>query len=236
VERVRRQEQAQAADNRRRFLYSLDHELKNPLTAIRAGLANLAATLNAEAHRETLDSVEAEILRLSHLTADLRKLAELETYPLEPTSISVAELLQEVVKRAKEQPGAEERHLTLSLPQAPWPLPNILADEDLLFLAVYNLLNNSLKFTRPGDRIEVRAFEDGQSVVIVVADTGSGIPAEETPHVWEELYRGQEARAAPGSGLGLALVKAIIHRHGGRVTLRSQIEHGTEVRVELPAA
>jgi two-component system OmpR family sensor kinase len=190
--------------------------------------------LQAEACHETQASIEAEILRLSRLAAGLRKLAELGTQPRECTAVAVADLLQEVVKRAKGQPEAEGRHLTLALPQAPWPLPTILAEEDLLFLALYNLLDNALKFTRPGDRIEVRASEDGKRVVIVVADTGLGIPEEETPHVWEELYRGQEARAIPGSGLGLALVKAIINRHGGWVTLRSQIEQGTEVTVQLP--
>ena len=76
------------------------------------------------------------------------------------------------------------------LPQAPWPLPNINGDPDLLLLAVHNLLDNAVKFTLPGDTIEIRAFEDANQIVIEIADTGPGIPGEEIILVWDELYRG----------------------------------------------
>jgi two-component system OmpR family sensor kinase len=224
----------QAAEERRRFLQRLDHELKNPLTAIRAGLANAANGLTTATQREALASVEVQVLRLSRLTADLRKLAELETCPLERVPIDIAELLQEAMTLAQEQPEAAVRNLTLTLPQVPWPVPDILGDWDMLFLATYNLMGNALKFTHPGDAVEVRAFEHGNLVVIEVADTGPGIPKEEVPRVWEELYRGQGARGVPGSGLGLALVRAIVERHGGRVTLRSRVGQGTVVTMRLP--
>jgi two-component system OmpR family sensor kinase len=225
---------AQAAEERRRFLQRLDHELKNPLTAIRAGLANLVNGLASPTQQEAMASVETQVLRLSRLTSDLRKLAELETRSLERAPVDIAELLREAVALAQEQPEAEAQQLTLVLPQAPWPVPNIPGDWDLLFLAAYNLLDNALKFTRPGDTVEVRAFEDGTSVVIEVADTGPGIPQEEVPRVWEELYRGQGARGVPGSGLGLALARAIVERHGGRVALRSRVGQGTVVTMRLP--
>lgn len=224
----------QTAEERRRFLQRLDHELKNPLTAIRAGLANLANGPATGTHREALASVEAQVLRLSRLTSDLRKLADLETRSLERASVEVAELLQEAVTLAQEQPEAKARRLSLTLPQAPWPVPDILADWDLLFLATYNLLDNALKFTRPGDTVEVRAFEDRTYVAIEVADTGPGVPDDEVPRVWEELYRGQGARGIPGSGLGLALVRAIVERHGGQVELRSRVGQGTVVTMRLP--
>ncbi len=226
---------AQAAEERRRFVQRLDHELKNPLTAIRAGLANLSNAPGSSVHEEALSSVEAEVLRLSRLTADLRKLAELETRPLERAPVDVAELLREAVALAEEQPGADARTLTLTLPQAPWPLPAVLGDWDLLFLGVYNLLDNACKFSRPGDTVEVRASEEGTSVIVEVADTGPGIPEDELERVWEELYRGQSARGIPGSGLGLALVRAVVERHGGQVSLRSRAGHGTVVRMRLPA-
>jgi two-component system OmpR family sensor kinase len=174
------------------------------------------------------------VLRLSRLTSDLRKLAELEGRPLERVPVDIAELLQEAVTLAQEQPEAEARRLTLTLPQAPWPVPDILGDWDLLFLATYNLLDNALKFTRPGDTVEVRASEGGTFVIIEVADTGPGIPQEELPRVWEELYRGQGAQGVPGSGLGLALVRAIVKRHGGQVTMRSREGQGTVVTMRLP--
>ncbi|NIV31269.1 MAG: sensor histidine kinase, partial [Anaerolineae bacterium] len=163
-----------------------------------------------------------------------RKLADLETRSLERASVDVAELLQEAVTLAQEQPEAKARRLSLTLPQAPWPVPDILADWDLLFLATYNLLDNALKFTRPGDTVEVRAFEDRTYVAIEVADTGPGVPDDEVPRVWEELYRGQGARGIPGSGLGLALVRAIVERHGGQVELRSRVGQGTVVTMRLP--
>jgi two-component system OmpR family sensor kinase len=237
MERAQRQSfvqaQAKAAEERRRFLRRLDHELKNPLTAIRAGLANLTANAS-ESQAKTLGSVEAQTLRLSHLTADLRKLAELETRPLEVTLVNLADLLQEVVELAQERHEMDERRLTLILPNAPWPLPTISGDWDLLFLAMHNLLDNAIQYTRPGDTIEVRAYDDGSTVVLEIADTGPGIPEAEVPHVWEELYRGESAHGIPGSGLGLALVRAIVERHRGQIGLRSRVAQGTVVSMRLP--
>jgi two-component system OmpR family sensor kinase len=235
VEQIRQQAAAEAAEERRRFLRRLDHELKNPLTAIRAGLANLTEAPSEDARREALTSVEAQTLRLSRLSADLRKLAELEVRLVERSPVDVPALLHEAFSMAQEQPGASERHLNLSIPQAPWPLPNIQGDPDLLLLAVHNLLDNALKFSRPGDTLELHAFEDGAEIVIEVADTGPGIPEEEQPHVWEELYRGEAGRGIPGSGLGLALVRAIAERHNGRVSLRSRLRQGTVFTLRLPA-
>lgn len=228
------QMQAQVAEERRRFLRRLDHELKNPLTAIRAGLANLDVVSAEGAQREVLDGLETQALRLSRLAADLRKLAELETRPLERTSVDMTQLLQDVIDVAQDRPEARYRTLNLTVPQAPWPLPAVEGDPDLLFLAVYNLLSNALKFTQSGDTIEIRGFEDGKMVVVEVADTGPGIAEEDVPHVWEELYRGKGARGIPGSGLGLALVQAIAQRHSGQVGLRSREGQGTVFTIQLP--
>ena len=182
-----------------------------------------------------VSAVQAQVLRISRLVADLRKLAALEVTPLEKTSVNLAELLTEVVGVLKDQAEAEGRHLSLTIPNAPWPLPEVEGDPDLLLLAVHNLLDNAIKFTAPEDTIEVRAFDDGSSVVIEVADTGPGIPSSEIKQVWEELYRGEQARGVPGSGLGLPLVNAIIEKHGGKVGLRSRPDQGTVFSVRLPA-
>ncbi len=234
AQRNRRSATTAAADERRRFLRRLDHELKNPLTAIRAGLANLNESPSGQLRQQALASVEAQALRLSRLSADLRKLAELEVRLVERAPVDMPQLLREAFAMSQELPGAEERRLTLILPQAPWPLPSVTGDTDLLLLAVHNLLVNALKFTRPGDTVELRAFEDGANIVIEVADTGPGIPVEEQPHVWEELYRGEAGRGVPGSGLGLALVRAIAERHNGRVGLRSRVGQGTVFTLRLP--
>ncbi|GAB4578441.1 MAG: hypothetical protein Fur0022_11760 [Anaerolineales bacterium] len=221
--------ETRAAEDRRRFLQRLDHELKNPLTAIQAGLANLTERPDPNA----LASVKAQTTRVSRLVADLRKLADLETRPLERAPVDLSEILETLTDLAREGEYAN-RQLTLTIPQAPWPLPAVSGDYDLLLLAIHNLLNNALKFTKPGDRVEVRTLEDGQAVVVEVADTGPGIPDEELPHVWEELYRGKGARGVPGSGLGLALVRAIIERHGGQVNIRSRAGQGTVVSLRVP--
>jgi two-component system OmpR family sensor kinase len=240
-ERAVAAEQTAAAEAHRRFVGRLEHELKNPLTAIRAGLANVAAGLKIPPGSETeqqaaLASVVAQAERIGRLAADLRKLAEVEAQPLERTEVDVAELLEEAVEVARGNPVAAGRRLALSLPRAPWPLPPVAGDRDLLFLAIYNLLDNALKFTRTGDTVEVRAAEDGLAVVVEVADTGAGVPANEVPHIFEELYRGQGARGIEGSGLGLALVKAVIERHGSRVAVRSRPGQGSVFSLRLPAS
>jgi two-component system OmpR family sensor kinase len=228
--RARTRTQAEAADDRRRFLRRLDHELKNPLTAVRVGLATLAVDCSPEAWQ----SVDAQVQRVSRLTADLRKLAELETRPIERAPVDVGELLRQVEELARDRAEAEDRRFNLLMPKAPWPLPPVSGDRDLLLLVLHNLVDNAFKFTFPTDTIEVRAFEDGASVVIEVADTGPGIPDAELPHIWEELYRGERGRATPGSGLGLALVRAIVERHGGVISARSRVGKGTVFTLRLP--
>jgi two-component system OmpR family sensor kinase len=234
-DRLRHRILAEAAAERRRFLRRLDHELKNPLTAIRVGLANMAESPTDKARDDAFASVEAQTLRLSRLSADLRKLAELEVRLLERSPVDTSGLLREAFAMAQDQSGAADRLLTLTIPQAPWPLPQVTGDPDLLLLAVHNLMENAIKFTRPGDRIELRAYEDGTTLVIEVADTGAGIPEEEQQHVWEELYRGEAGRSVPGSGLGLALVRAIAERHQAQVGVRSRVGQGTVFTLRLHA-
>jgi two-component system OmpR family sensor kinase len=202
---------------------------------MRAGLANVTNG-HDEVIGQALDSIEAQTVRLSQLTADLRKIAELETRPLEFALVEMGVLLAEVFELAQDHPGSRGRKMTLTVPQAPWPLPPVPGDRDLLFLAIYNLLENALKYTAVTDAIELRAREDGRFVTVEVADTGPGIATADQPYIWEELYRGEAARGVPGSGLGLALVKAIVERHGGQVALSSRPGQGSLVILHLPIA
>lgn len=224
----------QAAEERRRFLTRLDHELKNPLTAIFAGLANVTSEASDAERTASIDSIQTQMKRLRGLVSDLRKLSDLETRSLEHTAVDMTELLHENIALLKEKTPPGARNLHLSVPQAPWPLPIMSGDRDLLFLAVHNLLDNALKYTGEGDTIELRAYEDGAELVVEVADTGPGIPESEQAHVWNELFRGQGARGVAGSGLGLALVKSIVLRHGGSVDLRSRSGQGTVFALHLP--
>lgn len=233
-QRAVEEERNQATEAHRRFIRRLDHELKNPLTAMRIGLADLSGAPLMTEQQKMVAGVGAQAERLGRLAADLRKLAELEARPLERSMIALGPMLEEIVEMIQSLPATSERKVTLSVPRAPWPLPPVPGDRDLIFLAVYNLVDNALKFTRSGDTVEIRASEDGTGVIIQVADTGLGVPAEEQPHIFEELYRGQEARGIAGSGLGLALVKAVAERHGGSITMRSRTGQGSVFSLRLP--
>ncbi len=235
LNRIHRESMVQAreetAEEHRRFLNRLDHEMKNPLMAIRAGLANLRDTTDKQVHEQITASIDSQVMRLSHLVGDLRKVAEIGARPLERCPIRATELAQEAFSTVQDDPLTPQRRLTLHLS------PNddlIDGDRDLLVVALHNLINNALKFTRPGDAIEVRAFREGGVFVFEVADNGPGIPESDVDQVWKELYRGQAARGVPGNGIGLALVQAIVERHGGQVSLQSTPGAGTTVRFQLP--
>lgn len=232
---------------RHTLLARLDHELKNPLMAIRAALANAGEPVAAgpggpgvdaegAERRRGMASIEEQVLRLARLLADLRKIADVEASAVDRRPVDVAALVEEAVDAVRDAPMAAGRDLKVDVPRAPWPLPAVVGDEDLLSLAVMNLLDNALKYTPAGGAVEVRARESGGGVVIEVADTGPGIPTDELPHVWEDLFRGAGVRGVPGSGLGLPLVRAVVERHGGSVAAASRVGHGTAVSLTLPVA
>lgn len=232
----RRQEQliagaTQARIEHQEFLARLDHEMKNPLTAIRAALA--AHGTAGSAHLEVAD---AQAERLGSLVSDLRKLSDLQTRPLECESVDLGEIVQEAVQAVnlQLQQAGNSREFAVHLPTVPWRIPAVQGDSDLLYLVVFNLLANAAKFTDEGDSVEVRAGETTGRVWLEVADTGMGIPAEDLSQVWSELARAANARGVPGSGLGLPLVKIVVERHNGRVSIRSREGEGTAVRIELP--
>lgn len=236
VDRANARALAQARAERHRLLLRLDHELKNPLTAARVGLANLTSLELSDQAAESARGIEEQVLRMSQLVANLRKLAELDERPVERAPVEVAELLAEVETDLRDVPDGQGRHVVVTVSRAPWPLPPVRGDRDLLYLAFHNLAANALKFSDPTDTVEIRAFENREHVVVEVADTGRGIPAAEQGDVWEELARADNARGVDGSGLGLALVRTIVAVHGGNASLTSREGAGTVVRLELPVA
>ncbi len=224
----------EATGERRRFIRRLDHELRNPLAAIRGALNFIALDSGPGCDGGPARDISAQVERLARLAADLRKIADLEMQTIERAPLNLAELLAEGIEAVQADPGREARRITLIAPQAPWPLPVVTGDRDLLWLAFYNLLDNAWKFTGPEDAIEVRAFEDGRRLIVEVADTGPGIPTDDLPHLFEELYRGGNAAEVTGSGLGLALVRQIVVAHGGSIAVRSRLEGGVAFTVRLP--
>ena len=226
----------EVGQKRRHFLRRLDHEIKNPLTGLRAALVNFQEAQAGEERARAVGHADRAVERLTRLLTDLRKLSDLEERPIERLLVNVPELLEDVVDAARTIPAYEGRNINLLIPKIPSPFPMITGDRDLLVLAVYNLVENALKFTSAEESVEVRALEDGRSIVIEVADSGAGIPSDDLSKIFEELYRGSNARSTEGSGLGLALVHRIAALHGGGVGVRSsQTEpRGTVFTMRLP--
>jgi len=234
LQRSLEQVRAAQVQEKQRFLRRLDHELKNPITTIRLGVANLQERYHGDVDVSgSLEHITNQVQRLHSLVENLRRLVELDESSLDLALVDLPEVLEEAVELAGtgEQTG---RKVDLVIQQVPWPVAQIRADRDMLMVAFRNLIENALKFSAPDGRVEVRASEDGHQVLIEVDDNGRGIPPEDLPLVFDELSRGTNARDVPGSGLGLALARRIIELHHGSLTVNSRLDQGTMVRVQLP--
>lgn len=217
----------------RRFLSRLDHELKNPVTAIRSALA-----VEGDAPADNVRIANGQATRLASLVGQLRGLSSLETRDIEIAPVDVPALVEEEVSAIREEARARGavREITTTFPTVPWPLPPVAGDADLLAVVVRNVVLNAVKYSGQGARIEIRGSEDAGFVALDIADTGWGISAEDLPFVWDELWRARDARGVEGTGLGLSLVRVVLERHGGDAALRSQPGQGTSVRLRIPIA
>ncbi|MBN1429645.1 MAG: HAMP domain-containing histidine kinase [Anaerolineae bacterium] len=235
IERAQAQLLADALEDRRRFLRRLDHEVKNPLTIILLSLSNLQHSPHLSSDESSsLERAAQQVQRLQKLVIDLRWLTELDAKTTERSRIDLREIIRDAVQSAglgKARPCIHVRYQ-----EVPWPVGIVLGDRDLLVTALRNLLDNAMKFTEETGQVELRASDDGHTVTLEVADTGIGIPADEMPHVFDELYRGQNAKRISGSGMGLALVHRIVTLHHGTITVRSREGHGTVMTINLPLA
>lgn len=225
VTRALNEQAALQQEEQRRFIHRLDHELKNPLTAIQVQLDNLQES--AEAGVSPIEDVRVQTNRLTLLTRGLRRLIDLETRTLEMETVDVEELLNEVVELLQ----APDR-IQLDIQRLPWTIPPIEGDRELLLLAFRNVVDNALKYST--DSLQLRARHTSGHLIVEVIDTGRGIPSDELPMVTEELYRGSNVHEISGSGLGLSMVQRIITRHRGSLELRSKTEQGTIVTIQLP--
>jgi two-component system OmpR family sensor kinase len=234
------QKQVEAQDeqisSQRRFFQRLDHELKNPLTIIRLGIVNLQQSPELSSEQgHSLERISIQVQRLQKLVVDLRLLYELDASRIERKPVNLRELMEEAIDLSG-QVMEPSRHINLNVQQMPWPVSDVLGDRDLLVLVFRNLLDNALKFSAASDNVEVRVTEDGRMASVEIVDTGAGIPSDELAHIFEELYRGENARGVPGSGLGLKLVERIIALHNGDIQVRSRPELGSVFTIKLPLA
>ena len=213
-------------DQQRRLVMDASHELRTPLTALRTNIDLLrrARSFDADQREELLGETDIELRELTDLLSELVELAT-DTRTEEPVQqIDLGELVERVVARQQRRTG---REITVELDR-PTAVPGRVA---LLERAIGNLLDNALKFS-PADtpvEVEVRGTD------ITVLDRGTGIDAEDLPHVFDRFYRSTTARTVPGSGLGLAIVEQIAEVHGGTVNLTPRVNGGIVARFALPA-
>jgi len=223
-----------AFEVQRRFTSDASHELRSPITALRGELElALRRERDPEEYRRVLESALEEAERLSFLAEDLLTLARSDAGAIEPRlrRVDLTRTLEEMVSRHR--PRAEEKSLRLEATIEPGM--GGLCDPDLLDRLLSNLLENALKFTMPGGRVEVSARGDGEDLVLEVADTGPGIREEDLPRIFDRFYRADAARTSTeGTGLGLSIVRTTSAAHGGEVTAGNRQEGGAVFRVRLP--
>ena len=222
---------------RRDFVANVSHELKTPLAAIRGMAETLGdgALGDAETAHRFVGRILEQCARLQALLEDLLTLSRLES-PLgakDPEPVDLDALAQGAIEVIS--PTAVERDVTLEVSTIAETLPG---DADALERLLLNLLDNAVKYNRPGGTVALDVRRDGDQVVIEVRDSGIGIPAEHLPRIFERFYRVDRARSREGggTGLGLAIVKHVAQLHGGRVEVDSEPGKGSTFRVLLPAA
>jgi len=220
-----------------RLLNDLGHELRTPLATILThtevqGLANLPDATRAE----SLHLLKEETQRAIRLVNAMLELGQLETSgELAQRPVDLLALAEAALQQTSAQAAAKEIYLTL---QADTPLPAVPGDADALLRVLLNLLDNAVKYSRPGDRVALGLRREAAGVRCAVSDTGPGIPAQHLPHVTQRFYRAAPPEQA-GSGLGLALVEEALRRHGSALQIESpdpSSAAGVRAHFLLPAA
>lgn len=223
---------------RRTMIADIAHELRTPLSVIQA---NLEAMLDGvlPSSSEEIASLRDEAALLKRLIDDLRllSLAEAGQLKLERTSTDLGALIESALDHARPQAEASGVKLDTDIAAN---LPLVNADADRIRQVIGNLLSNALRHTPHDGRVTVRTAlgaKDRSSIRVEVIDTGSGIAAEDLPHVFDRFYRADKSRArsSGGSGIGLAIVKQLVEAHSGQVGVESQPGHETTFSFTLPA-
>ncbi|MDT0349518.1 sensor histidine kinase [Pseudonocardia charpentierae] len=226
---------AASQEQQRRLVADAGHELRTPLTSMRTNLELLTAASRPGApplpesdHAEILDDLQAQIAELSTLVGDLVELAREDAPQVVHEPVELTDVIERALERARRRAGDVEFDATL----VPWTL---IGDATALERAVLNLIDNAAKWSPPGAtvRVQMRPL-DPWSVLVEVADSGTGIAEQDLPRVFDRFYRAAGARTMPGSGLGLSIVRQVAVRHGGAVWAGRAPEGGALLVLRLP--
>jgi len=232
ITRVHNSQQSQ-----RDFVANVSHELKTPLTSIQ-GFAQAILDDTADtptARKQAAQIIYDESARMHRLALDLLDLARLEagTADLKMSAMDVGALLRGVVEKFMPQAVKAGIDLQVNIPDR---LPTLIADGDRLAQVFTNLIDNALKFTPANGSVTLSAKKAGIGIELSVTDSGIGIESEALTRLFDRFYQVDSSRAERGAGLGLAIVKEIVQAHGGKISVRSQVGHGTTFTIQLPFA
>jgi two-component system phosphate regulon sensor histidine kinase PhoR len=222
---------------RRDFVANVSHELRTPLTII-GGFAETLQDPEIPAARraEFAKTIFSNTQRMQRIVDELLDLSRIETghWRPRPESIRIADVAAEVFGR--NATSAKSKSVTLDTSIDP-DAQTILADRTALEQILLNLVENALRHTGEGGRIAIETLPETDGVSLIVSDTGSGIPPEHLPRIFERFYRADSGRSreAGGTGLGLAIVRHLVEAHGGMVRAESVVGAGTTVRIFFPA-
>ena len=220
---------------RRDFVSNLSHELRTPLASIKALVDTLrdGAIEDPPAAVHFLERMEIEVDEMTQMVQELLELSRIESgqAPLRLFPTAVAHLVEPVIERLRAQAGRAGLTVNIVLPAN---LPEVMVDADRVRTVILNLVHNAIKFTAPGGEITVSARAVPNAVVISVADTGIGIPAEDVPRIFERFYKADRARSDGGTGLGLAIAKHTVQAHNGQIWVESTENVGSIFSFTLP--
>lgn len=227
----------QAVEIQRRFTADASHELRSPLSRLRAEIEiTLRRPRDNADYVVALRSCLSEVESLTLLVEELLMLARLDAgQERAPAELApLRQLVDDIVQRM--QPVAHDRRIALSVSHA--LEDHYLFDRAPLALVLRNLLDNAIKFSPPDSQVAIRVTADGAGAVVSIADQGAGLDAAEMPFVFDRFFRGTRSRAGEvdGFGLGLALSQTIMQAHGGRIAAANQAGGGALFSVHLPAA